>query len=74
MNTKILRNFGEQVRKKRRQAGLSQEELAEKLNIHRTYMSFIERGLRNPSLIMIFKISRALKIDLQNLFDFDKLK
>lgn len=72
MNTKILQNFGEQVKKKRKLAGLSQEDLAEKLNIHRTYMSFIERGLRNPSLIMIFKISRALKIKLPLLFDFDK--
>ena len=72
MNTKILENFGEAVRKKRRAAELSQEELAEKLGIHRTYMSFIERGIRNPSLIMIFKISRALKIKLPELFEFDK--
>lgn len=72
MNTKILENFGEMVRKKRKQAELSQEELAEKLGIHRTYMSFIERGIRNPSLVMIFKISRALKIKLPDLFEFDK--
>lgn len=72
MNTKILENFGDTVRKKRKEAELSQEELAEKLGIHRTYMSFIERGIRNPSLIMIFKISRALKIKLPELFDFDK--
>lgn len=72
MNTKILENFGEMVRKKRRQAELSQEELAEKLGIHRTYMSFIERGIRNPSLLMVFKISRALKIKLPDLFEFDK--
>lgn len=72
MNTKILENFGEAVRKKRKAAELSQEELAEKLGIHRTYMSFIERGIRNPSLLMIFKISRALKIKLPELFEFDK--
>ena len=72
MNTKILKNFGEAVRKKRKAAELSQEELAEKLGIHRTYMSFIERGIRNPSLLMIFKISRALKIKLPELFEFDK--
>ena len=72
MNTKILKNFGEQVKKKRKQANLSQEELAEKLGVHRTYMSFIERGQRNPSLLMVFKISRALKIKLPELFDFDK--
>lgn len=71
MNTKILKNFGETVRRKRKLAEISQEELAEKLGIHRTYMSFIERGLRNPSLLMIFKISRALKIKLPELFEFD---
>lgn len=72
MNTKILKNFGEQVKLMRKQANLSQEELAEKLGVHRTYMSFIERGLRNPSLLMVFKISRALKIKIPALFEFDK--
>ncbi len=72
MNTKILKNFGAQVKKLRLEAGLSQEYFAEKLGIHRTYVSFIERGERNPSLKMIFKISRALKIKLPNLFEFDK--
>ncbi len=72
MNTKILKNFGETLKRKRREANYSQEEFAEKLNIHRTYMSFLERGQRNPSLIMLFKISRALKIKLPELFEFDK--
>lgn len=72
MNTKILENFGKTLKLKRKLSGLSQEELAEKLGIHRTYMSFIERGMRNPSLLMIFKISRALKINLPELFEFDK--
>lgn len=71
MNTKILKNFGDNVRRKRRLLDFSQEQLAEKLGIHRTYMSFIERGQRNPSLLMLFKISRALKIKLPELFDFD---
>lgn len=72
MNTKILKNFGEQIRIKRKEAELSQEELAEKIGVHRTYMSFIERGIRNPSLLMVFKISRALKLKLPELFEFDK--
>lgn len=72
MNTKILENFGKTLKLKRKLSGLSQEELAEKLGIHRTYMSFIERGMRNPSLLMIFKISRALKIKIPELFEFDK--
>ena len=72
MNTKILKKFGQQVKNLRKENGFSQEEFAEKLNILRTYISFIERGERNPSLLMIFKISRALKIKLPDLFSFDK--
>ena len=72
MNTKVLKNFGEAVRRKRKSINMSQEELAYKAGVHRTYMSFIERGLRNPSLLIIFKISRVLKIKLPVLFDFDK--
>ncbi len=71
MNTKILEKFGKTLRRKRREANYSQEEFAEKLGIHRTYMSFLERGQRNPSLIMLFKISRVLKIKLSELFEFD---
>ena len=72
MNTKVLEKFGDTLKRKRREANYSQEEFAEKLGIHRTYMSFLERGQRNPSLIMLFKISRALKIKLPELFEFDK--
>lgn len=72
MNTKILENFGNHVKKLRLEKGISQELLAEKLNIHRTYMSFIERGKRNPGLVLLFKISRALGIKLPELFSFDK--
>ncbi len=50
MNTKILKKFGQQVKNLRKENGFSQEEFAEKLNIHRTYISFIERGEKNPSL------------------------
>ena len=71
MNTKILEKFGKTLRRKRREANYSQEEFAEKLGIHRTYMSFLERGQRNPSLIMLFKISRVLKIKLSELFEYD---
>lgn len=72
MNTKILSNFGAYIKKLRKEAGLSQEEFAEKLNIHRTYVSFIERGQRNPSLLMLLKISRVLKLKLPKIFEFDK--
>ena len=72
MNTKILSNFGKHIKALRLEAELSQEEFAEKLDVHRTYISFIERGQRNPSLKMLFKISRVLKIKLPEIFAFDK--
>jgi transcriptional regulator with XRE-family HTH domain len=55
--------FGEKVRAIRQKRGLSQEKLAEICNLHRTYISSIERGKRNVSLINIHKIAEALKID-----------
>lgn len=72
MNTKVLKKFGERVKELRLEKGISQEELAEKVNVHRTYIGFIERGERNPALLNIYKISRALGVKLQTLFIFDK--
>jgi len=48
--------------------GLSQEELAFKSRVHRTYLGGIERGERNPSLRNIAAIARALGVDLSELF------
>jgi len=56
------RLFGLSVRKYRKVRGLSQESLALKAEIHRTYIGGIERGERNPTLTMIHKIARALKV------------
>lgn len=52
----------------RKQAGISQEELAFRASIDRTYISQIERGIGNPSLLVIFKIAQALKAPLTSLF------
>ena len=43
--------------------GISQEKLAELLNLHRTYVGEIERGLRNVSLVNIARLARALDVD-----------
>ncbi len=43
-------------------AKLSQEELADRASIHRTYVSQIERGLKSPTLSVFFEISRALNV------------
>jgi transcriptional regulator with XRE-family HTH domain len=58
----IQKKFGEKLKEIRTQKGLSQEKLAFKSGLHRTYISDIERGSRNVSLINIEKIAKALGI------------
>ena len=66
--------FGHRVRELREAKGLSQEELAFKIGVHRTYLGGIERGERNPSLKNIDLIANALGISLAELFLFGKRK
>lgn len=54
--------FGEAIRQRRGELGLSQEALAEACDLDRTYISGIERGTRNPSLTNILKIAGALQL------------
>lgn len=54
--------FGKMVRLHRSKAGYSQEGLAERANIHRTYIGGIERGERNPTLTMIYRLAVALSV------------
>ncbi|CAN5266744.1 hypothetical protein BH10PLA2_BH10PLA2_00960 [soil metagenome] len=54
--------FGKTVRRFREPSGLSQEDLADQAGIHRTYIGGIERGERNPTLTMIHRLAKALKI------------
>jgi transcriptional regulator with XRE-family HTH domain len=63
----IQQRFGERIRQLRKKQGLSQEELAEKCDLDRTYISGIERGLRNVSIANIEKLSTALGISLSKL-------
>lgn len=64
----IQRQFGERVRALRIAKGLSQEELAFKSGMHRTYLGGIERGERNPSLKNVAAIAKALGVTLSQLF------
>ena len=70
----IENRFGYRVRELREAKGLSQEELAFKVGVHRTYLGGIERGERNPSLKNIDLIANALEISLSELFLFGKRK
>lgn len=50
------------IRRERKKSGLSQEKLAYASDLDRTYISFLERGERNPTIITLFKICGALNI------------
>jgi len=69
-SSNILKSFGKQVRMKRTKLGLSQEKLGFESGLDRTYISGIERGVRNPSLVNLEKIAKALKIPLSVLLSF----
>lgn len=66
----ITVNFGQRVKALRLQAGLSQEAFADKCSLDRTYISGIERGVRNPTLEVIGVIADGLGIELNILFKF----
>ena len=61
------KSFGQSVRKYRHKLNLSQEEFAEKVDIHRTYVSDIELGKVEVSLRVAEKIAKALKVSLSQL-------
>lgn len=68
MAKNILKSFGEEIKKLRTQQNLSQENLAEETGFHRTYIGMVERGERNISLLNIQKFSKALGIEIHQLF------
>lgn len=61
--------FGSMVRFYRGRTGQSQEELADRAGIHRTYIGGIERGERNPTLAMIHRLARALNVPPSRLLE-----
>lgn len=69
MKEQVLVKFGQKVREKRLEQGLSQEELAEKVSLHRTYIGMIERAEKNITLINIQKLAVALGLSLSELFE-----
>ncbi len=66
----ILVKFGKRVQQLRAEAKLSQEDLADKAGLHRTYIGMIERAEKNLTLCNIEKLAKAFGITLPDLFDF----
>ena len=67
MKKQILVKFGQRVRQEREKQGLSQEELANKAKVHRTYIGMIERAEKNITLANIEKLANALNIPINKL-------
>lgn len=68
--TNIRKKFGKKLREVRKTTKLSQEALGFKASIHRTYVGAIERGEQNVSLDNIYKLAKALRVEIKELFDF----
>ncbi len=64
----MRQNIGRIIGETRKSMGISQEELAHRADIDRTYISQIERGIGNPSLFVIFRVAKSLDLSLAKLF------
>lgn len=63
----ILDTFARNLQELRRMRGLSQEQLAAKAGVHRTYIGMIERSEKNITLLNMEKIAKALNVDITDL-------
>ena len=67
MSRTTLEKFGEKVREKRLKLRLSQEQLASRAGVHRTYIGMIERAAKNITLENISKVAKALEVSISEL-------
>ena len=67
----ITKKVGARIKELRHQLGISQEELADRANVHRTYIASLEVGKRNVSIVTLEKVVNALEVSLSKFFDFD---
>ncbi len=69
IESEILNKFGERVRQLRKQKDISQEELAHRADLHRTYIGMIERAEKNITLLNIEKIANALEVKVSEILN-----
>lgn len=65
----FLKEFGLKVQQRRKELGISQEELAYRAGFHRTYIGMIERAERNITLSNLKRLADALQVNIKDLFD-----
>lgn len=68
----IQEKVGQRIKELRHKLGISQEELAARANIHRTYIASLEVGKRNISIVALEKVVAALEISLSDFFVFEE--
>lgn len=66
----VQKKFGKRLAQIRDKKGITQEQLSFDIGVDRTYISYIERGKRNPSLYVMWRISKVLGVPPSELFDF----
>ena len=64
IQSRVSRN----IQRIRREKDLSQEEVAHRADIHQTYLSGVETGKRNPSILVVERIAKALSVDVSEIF------
>jgi transcriptional regulator with XRE-family HTH domain len=67
VKAELSERFGQRIRELREKRGLSQEGFAEKVGLDRTYISGIERGVRNPTLLTVQRLADGLGISIEKL-------
>ena len=70
VNSRKLKQIGEKIQKLRKEKGLTQKQLADKVRVSSTYIGFIEQGQRNPSINTADKIARVLGVKVKDLIPF----
>ncbi len=65
----IRRRVGRNIKKEREAKGWSQEELADRAGLHRTYVSGVERGVRNPTVTVLERMAQALSLKIGQITD-----
>lgn len=66
----VQKNFGKRLAEIRTNKNITQEKFAFDIGVDRTYVSYIERGKRNPSLWVLWRMSKLLNVKLPELMDF----
>ena len=64
--------LGQKIRNRRGELGLTQNELSEKSGVSQPYISLLEKGNFNPSAVYLFKLSKALSVDIEELLETER--